>query len=144
MRWLLLVFAGLGLWAQAPQGHLRFMARGHREVHLDLVDGGHEAFLSIPPQKGEAEMLRLFVLTHTGPEQMVLPPETAARPLRSQAPPAWKVDHKRGVTRLRTAFGEFWRYTPGLVLPCRFRLNDVEWSLQEADLPPKMLVSRGD
>ncbi|HJW32556.1 MAG TPA: hypothetical protein VJ505_04240, partial [Holophagaceae bacterium] len=78
------------------------------------------------------------------PEAMVLPREAGARPLRAAAPAAWKVDHKRGASRLGTAFGEFWRYTPGLVMPTRFHIGAVEWALREADLPPKMLVSRGD
>ena len=130
--------------AAQVQGHLRFASPGRAEITLDLVDGGHEAFLTIPHQRGEGEQLRLFILSHTGPEAMVLTPDTAPSPLRTPAPAAWKVDHKRGAVRLRTVFGDFWRYTPGLVLPTRFSLGRVEWTLREADLPPKMLVSQGD
>ncbi len=137
----LLVSSLLG--AQAPQGHLSYRAKGHAGVSLDLVDGGHIAFLSILPQKGEAEALRIFVLSHTGPETLALP-DAGASLMKTPAPAAWKVSAKRGRARLRTPYGEFWRYTPGLVLPTRFRINEVEWTLREAELPPKMLVSQGD
>ncbi|HJU82991.1 MAG TPA: hypothetical protein VJ600_02160, partial [Holophagaceae bacterium] len=113
MRPFAALFLAGALAAQAPQGHLRFAAKGRADIRLDLVEGGHVAFLTIPPQQGEGESLRLFVLSHTGPEAMVLPREAGARPLRAAAPAAWKVDHKRGASRLGTAFGEFWRYTPG-------------------------------
>ncbi|HJW09566.1 MAG TPA: hypothetical protein VJ483_08035 [Holophagaceae bacterium] len=142
-RALAVLFACAALGAQS-QGRLRFASPGRAEIILDLVDGGHEAFLTIPHQRGDGEPLRLFVLSHTGPEAMVLTSDVASSPLRAPAPPAWKVDHKRGAARLRTAFGDFWRYTPGLVLPTRFTIGKVEWSLREAELPPKMLVSNGD
>ena len=132
-----------GALAAQSQGHLRFETAGHAPVMLDLVDGGHPAFLAIPRQRGvaDAEALRVFVLTHTGPEAQVLPPQVEAKPLRDQAPVAWKVDHKGSRAELGTAFGIFWRYTPGLVMPVRFRLGKDEWRLIEAQLPPKMLVS---
>jgi hypothetical protein len=143
MRTLGILLAACALTAQAPQGHLRFAALGHRDVVLDLVDGGHPAFLAIPLQKGDAETLRIFVLAHTGPETMVLP-DSGGSLMTAPAPPAWKVSAKRGKARLRTAYGEFWRYTPGLLLPTRFRLNGAEWALREAELPPKMLISNGE
>lgn len=125
------------------QGHLRFEAPGRAAIVLDLVDGGHPAFLTIPRQRGVAdgEAVRLFVLTHTGPEASVLPPSVEAKPLVAKAPLAWKVDHNGGRAQLITGYATFWRYTPGLVMPVRFKLGPVEWRLIAADLPPKMLVS---
>ena len=128
------------------RGHLRFEAPGRAPVVLDLVDGGHPAFLAIPHQRGVAdgEAVRLFVLTHTGPEASVLPPSVEVKPMPSKAPLAWKVDHNGGRAQLATSYATFWRYTPGLLLPVRFRVGAVEWRLIAADLPPKMLVSNGD
>jgi hypothetical protein len=140
-----LLLACVSLSAQV-QGHLRFEAPGRAPIVLDLVDGGHPAFLAISHQRGVAdgEAVRLFVLTHTGPEASVLPPSVEAKPMRVQAPLAWKVDHNGGRTQLATSYAIFWRYTPGLVMPVRFKLGTVEWRLIAADLPPKMLVSNGD
>ncbi len=128
------------------QGHLRFEAVGHAPIVLALVDGGHPAFLTIPHQRGvdDAEAVRLFVLTHTGPEGQVLPASVEPKPLKAAAPPAWKVDHNGSRAQVGTSYATFWRYTPGLVLPVRFKLGQNEWRLKEADLPPKMLVSFGD
>lgn len=142
MRPAALFFACAALAAQV-QGHLRFEAPGRAPVVLELVDGGHPAFLAIPHQRGgaDAEALRVFVLTHAGLEGQVLPPQVEAKALREKAPAAWKVDHNGSRTELGTAYATFWRYTPGLVLPVRFRLGKDEWRLIEADLPPKMLVS---
>lgn len=132
--------------AAQVQGHLRFEAMGHAPVILDLVDGGHPAFLSIARQRGvgDAADLRLFVLTHTGPEKQVLPPQVEAKPLKARSSPAWKVDHNGARVLLGTSYATFWRYTPGLVMPVRFKLGRDEWRLIAADLPPKMLVSDGD
>lgn len=140
-----LLFACAALSAQV-QGHLRFEAAGHAPVILELVDGGHPAFLAIARQRGvdDAAALRLFVLTHTGPEGQVLPAEVKAKPLKAPASAAWKVDHNGARTLLATSYATFWRYTPGLVMPVRFRLGRDEWRLIAADLPPKMLVSDGD
>jgi hypothetical protein len=126
------------------QGHLRFETPGRAPILLDLVDGGHPAFLTIPHQRGVAdgEAVRLFVLTHAGPEASVLPPSVEAKPVPAKAPLAWKVDHNGGRAQLATSYATFWRYTPGLVLPVRFKLGAVEWRLIAADLPPKMLVSK--
>ena len=137
-----LLFTCASLAAQV-QGHLRFEATGRAPVVLDLVDGGHPAFLTIPHQRGVAdgEALRLFVLTHTGPEASVLPPSVEAKPSKASASAAWKVDHNGGRAQLITSYATFWRYTPGLVMPVRFKLGAVEWRLIAADLPPKMLVS---
>jgi hypothetical protein len=125
------------------QGHLRFEAAGRAPVILSLVDGGHVALLTIPHQRGVAdgEAVRMFVLTHTGPEKAVLPPQVEAKPVKAPSPAAWTVDHNGGRALLATGYATFWRYTPGLVLPVRFKLGVVEWRLMEADLPPKMLVS---
>jgi len=138
----LLFLACAALSAQV-QGHLHFEAPGRAPIVLDLVDGGHPAFLAIPHQRGVAdgEAVRLFVLTHTGPEGSVLPPSVEAKPLPAKAPAAWKVDHNGGRAQLITSYATFWRYTPGLVMPVRFKLGPVEWRLIGADLPPKMLVS---
>lgn len=137
-----LCFACATLSAQV-QGHLRFEAQGHAPIVLDLVDGGHPAFLTIPHQRGVAdgEAVRLFVLTHTGPEAAVLPSSVEAKPIAAKLPAAWKVDHNGGRAQLATSYATFWRYTPGLVMPVRFKLGAVEWRLIEAALPPKMLVS---
>ena len=137
---LLLTCASL---AAQVQGHLRFEAQGRAPIVLNLVDGGHPALLAIPHLRGDAsgEEVRLFVLTHTGPEASVLPPQVKAKPLRAKAPAAWKVDHNGGRIQLATSYATFWRYTPGLVMPIVFRIGPVEWRLMEADLPPKMLIS---
>lgn len=42
---------------------------------------------------------------------------------------------------ISTSYAQFWRYTPGLVLPVAFKLGKDTWRLIEADLPPKLLVS---
>lgn len=137
-----LLFACASLAAQV-QGHLRFEAKGRAPIVLDLVDGGHPAFIAIPHQRGvaDSEAVRLFVLTHTGPEGEILPPGPGVKAMTAKAPPAWKVDHNGGRAQLLTSYAVFWRYTPGLVLPVRFKLGTVEWRLMEAYLPPKMLVS---
>ena len=137
-----LLFACASVSAQV-QGHLRFETPGQAPVVLDLVDGGHPAFLTISHQRGVAdgEAVRRFVLTHTGPEHSVLSSSVKASPMSAKAPPAWKVDHNGGRTQLMTSYATFWRYTPGLVMPVRFKLGQVEWRLIAADLPPKMLVS---
>lgn len=142
MRILAALLACASLAAQV-QGHLRFESTGRAPVVLDLVDGGHPAFLAIPHQRGVAdgEAVRAFVLTHAGPEASVLTPQAEAKPLAAPAPPAWKVDHNGGRAQVGTADATFWRYTPGLVLPVRFKLGTTEWRLIEAALPPKMLVS---
>lgn len=144
-RLAVLLLACAALSAQV-QGHLRFEAPGRAAIVLDLVDGGHPAFLTIPRQRGVAdgEAVRLFVLTHTGPEAQILPPSVEAKPAQAKAPLAWKVDHNGGRAQLVTSYATFWRYTPGLVMPVRFKLGAVEWRLIAADLPPKMLVSNGD
>lgn len=128
------------------QGHLRFEAPGRAPIILDLVDGGHPALLTIPHQRGVAdgEAVRLFVLTHAGPEAQVLPPSVEPKPLKARAPLAWKVDHNGTRAQIGTSYATFWRYTPGLVMPVRFKLGRDEWRLIAADLPPKMLVSFGD
>ena len=139
------MFLACALAAQS-QGHLRFEAPGHAPIVLDLVDGGHPAFLAIPHQRGveDGEAVRLFVLTHSGPEASVLPPQVDAKPLPAKAPAAWKVDHNSTRAELGTSYAVFWRYTPGLVLPVKFKLGKDEWRLIEAELPPKMLVSDGE
>jgi hypothetical protein len=138
-----LLFACASLSAQV-QGHLRFEAADRAPVVLELVDGGHPAFLTIPHQRGVAdgEAVRLFVLTHAGPETDVLPPSVEPKPLAAEAPAAWKVDHNGARAQIVTRYATFWRYTPGLVMPVRFRLGTVEWRLIAADLPPKMLISK--
>lgn len=138
-------FACTALVAQV-QGHLRFEAPGHAPIILDLVDGGHPALLTIPHQRGVAdgEAVRLFVLTHTGPESQFLPLSVKPHPLKARAPLAWKVDHNGTRAQVTTSYATFWRYTPGLVMPVRFKLGTDEWRLIAADLPPKMLVSFGD
>jgi hypothetical protein len=138
-----LLFACASLSAQV-QGHLRFEAAGRAPIVLDLVDGGHPAFLTIPRQRGveDGEAVRMFVLTHTGPEASVLPPSVETKPLTTKAPAAWRVDHNGGRAQIVTGYATFWRYTPGLVMPVRFKLGTVEWRLIAADLPPKMLISK--
>ena len=145
MRTFAAVLLASALAAQS-QGHLRFEAAGRAPIVLDLVDGGHPAFLAIPQQRGveDGEAVRLFVLTHTGPETQILPPQVDAKPLPAKAPAAWKVDHNSTRVELGTVYATFWRYTPGLVLPVKFRIGAAEWRLIEAALPPKMLVSDGE
>jgi hypothetical protein len=143
VRILAALFLACASLAAQVQGHLRFESPGRAAIVLDLVDGGHPAFLAIPHQRGVAdgEAVRLFVLTHTGPEASVLPAQVEAKPMRAKAPPAWKVDHNGSRAQLETGYAIFWRYTPGLVMPVRFKIGTAEWRLMEAYLPPKMLVS---
>ncbi|HJV23520.1 MAG TPA: hypothetical protein VJ570_12530 [Holophagaceae bacterium] len=135
-----ILFIALPTWAQALQGRLIYRTRAGRAVTFQVVDGGHPAFISLQREQGDAEILRQFVLVHSGPEKMIDP---GALPQKEQAPMAWKVTHKGDRTLLKGREATFWRYTPGLVLPVRFRIQKEEWALMAADLPPKMMVERG-
>ncbi len=126
----------LSLTAQAPRGTLRY-GSGTRRVELQVLDGNHPALIALRPEKGEAAILREFVLTHTGPEKMIVP---QANPLKTVAPAAWKVTKHRGTRLLQSGDTLYWCYTPGLVLPVTFRIGQVTWKLQSAELPPLMFV----
>ncbi len=128
------------LGAQAPEGSLRFAAGG-RTVSFSVVGGGHRAFVTLRPGTGAEARVRLFVLSHTGPERLIVP---ASELLKEKAPAAWKVSHRGDRRLVRTPEATYWSYTPGLVLPVRFRLDGQEWRLVSAELPPTMFVSTGD
>ncbi len=134
------VLLGAVLGAQAPEGSLRFAAGG-RTVTFSVVGGGHQAFVTLGPAAGLEARARLFLLAHSGPERMIVP---ASELLKEKAPAAWKVSHRGDRGLVRTPEATYWRYTPGLVLPVRFRLDGQEWRLESAQLPPKMFVSAGD
>lgn len=138
---ILLGLAALSLQAQAPSlGRLMYRTAAGRAVTLQIVDGGHPAFIALKKEQGDAEALRQFVLVHSGPEKGVDPRMTV---LGELAPTTWKVDAKGDRTLLKGAEATFWRYTPGLVLPVRFRLLNQDWSLHAAELPHRMLVEPG-
>jgi hypothetical protein len=128
------------LIAQASLGRLIYRTPSGRAVTLQIVDGGHPAFISLKKEQGDAEVLREFVLAHSGPEKVV---DGALKPLAEQAPLTWKVDAKGDRTLLKGQEATFWRYTPGLVLPARFKLLKQEWALIAAELPHRMLVEAG-
>jgi hypothetical protein len=129
--------SSVSLLAQVTQGQLIYASSSGRTVSLPLVDGGHPAFLTIQAQQGDAEKLRLFVLSHAGPERMVAP---EASVLKAKSPKTWRVTHKGDRTLKANAEATFWCYTPGLALPSSFKMLNIQWTLQRADLPPKMLV----
>ena len=132
--------AALSCQAQAIQGRLIYRTRAGRAVTLQVVDGGHPAFISLQREQGDAETLRQFVLVHSGPEKLI---DAGALPQKEQAPAAWKVTHKDTRVLLKGREATYWRYTPGLVLPVRFKALNEEWALMAAELPPKMMVERG-
>ena len=135
---LILGLAALSLQAQvASVGKLMYRTAAGRAVTLQVVDGGHPAFVTLQREQGDAEVLRQFVLAHSGPERVV---EPGMRPLPEKAPLTWKVDAKGDRTLLKGTDATYWRYTPGLVLPMRFKLLKQEWTLMAADLPHRMFV----
>jgi hypothetical protein len=126
--------------AQAPQGRLIYRTPAGRAVTFQIVDGGHPAFITLQREQGDAETLRQFVLVHSGPEKMI---DAGALPQQEVAPRAWKVTHQESRILLKGREATYWRYTPGLVLPVRFKVLKAEWTLMTAELPPKMMVERG-
>lgn len=119
-------------------GRLVYVTGPGRVVRLEVLDGDHKAFITLPVLQGQAGSLRDFVLTHTGPEKLIVP---QGRPVSGRIPSAWKVTYKRDHRLLQTPEAIFWCYTPGLVLPVQFTLGKDLWKLQSADLPPRMFVS---
>ena len=119
-------------------GRLVYVTGPGRIVRLDVLDGAHKAFITLPALQGQAGVLRDYVMTHTGPVQAVVP---QAVPLTERAPLAWKVQSKGDRNLLKTPEATYWSYTPGLVLPVQFQLGKDLWRLQSADLPPRMFVS---
>jgi len=136
LRPLLLGLAALSLQAQTL-GRLMYRTAAGRAVTLQVVDGGHPAFVTLQREQGDAEALRQFVLSHSGPEKAVDP---GLVPQREKAPLTWRVDAKGDRTFLQGREATYWRYTPGLVLPMRFKLLKQEWTLMTADLPHRMFV----
>lgn len=136
------VLAGLFALSAACQaqvvGRLVYVTGPGRTVTMDVLDGNHKAFITLPVLQGSAGVLRDFVLTHTGPEKLVAPQAT---PVPGSIPSTWKVTSKRGHRLLRTSEALYWSYTPGLVIPVQFTLGKDLWKLQYADLPPRMFVS---
>ncbi|MBK8724564.1 MAG: hypothetical protein IPL96_00575 [Holophagaceae bacterium] len=140
-RALCTALACLALAAQGTEGRLTYEASGRR-VDFTVVGAGHRALVTLAPGPGPGDgkeaRARLFVLTHTGPERLVVP---GAEVLKEKAPAAWTVSHRADRRLLRTPEATFWCYTPGLVLPVRFRIDGEPWRLVSAELPPKMFVS---
>lgn len=64
--WLLLLLPGL-LQAQATLGRLSYSTPTGRAVALQIVDAG-PGRLTLAPESGDAEPLRVFVLAHAGAE----------------------------------------------------------------------------
>lgn len=141
MRPFLLALLGcMAAFGQAPQGRLVYRTAAGRALTFQVIDGGHPAFVTLAREQGDAEVVRQFVLVHSGPEKLVAP---GALPQQALADRAWKVTHKGDRTLLKGAEATFWRYTPGLVLPVAFKALKVEWRLMAAELPPKMFVETG-
>lgn len=143
LSWLFILsilFNTLPGWAQSLQGRLVYRTRAGRAVTFQVVDGGHPAFISLQREQGDAETLRQFVLVHSGPEKLI---DAGALPQKETAPSTWKVTHKDTRVLLKGREATYWRYTPGLVLPVRFKALNVEWVLLAAELPPRMMVERG-
>lgn len=134
--------AGLWVLAIACQaqavGRLVYATGPGRLVRLDVLDGDHKAFITLPVLQGQAGQLRDFVLSHTGPERLIVP---QGRTIPGKIPPTWKVTYKQDRRLLQTPEAIFWCYTPGLVIPVEFTLGRDLWKLQSADLPPRMFVS---
>ena len=124
------------LTAQAARGMLSYHS-GSRRVELQVIDGNHPAFIALRPEQGELAVLREFFLTHTGPEKMIA---VNANALKQTAPAAWKVSKHRSTKMIQAADITYWCYTPGLLLPSRFRLGSLTWKLESAELPPLMFV----
>jgi hypothetical protein len=140
LPWVLLLSLVVSTVQAQGLGRLMYRTSAGRAVTLQIVDGGHPAFIGLKKEQGDAEVLRQFVLAHSGPEKGV-DPRLAA--LRELAPPHWKVDAKGDRTLLKGAEATFWRYTPGLVLPVRFKLLKQDWALMAAELPHRMFVESG-
>lgn len=136
-RALFTALACLSLAAQGTEGRLTFEAGGRR-VDFTVLGAGHRALVTLARGNEREARARLFVLTHTGPERLVVP---GAEVLKEKAPAAWTVSHRADRRLLRTPEATFWCYTPGLVLPVRFRIDGEPWRLVSAELPPKMFVS---
>lgn len=126
----------LTLPAQSSRGALHFVS-GAKRVDLQVVAGNHPAFISLRHEKDEAEAVRMFLLTHSGPEKLIVPNSLN---LKEQAPRHWKVSKHRGARMIQGDEAIYWCYTPGLVLPSRFNLGQTAWKLDRADLPPLMFV----
>lgn len=124
------------LTAQAPRGMLNYHS-GPRRARLQVIAGNHPALIALRPEQGELSELRQFILTHSGPEKMIA---ANANTLKTLAPATWKVSKHPGTKMIQTDDATYWCYTPGLVLPVAFRIGQVTWKLQSADLPPLMFV----
>ena len=129
-----------GTYGQAPEGRLIY-AVARRTVAFSVVGAGHRALVTLPPVKDADAPGRLFILTHTGPERLIVPD---AQALKEKAPQTWKVSHSGDRRLLRNAESTYWCYTPGLVLPVRFRIGGEDWALVSAELAPKMFVATRD
>ncbi len=130
------VFSLQSLQAQQPRGKLRFTA-GAKHIDLEVLDANHPAFITLRAEKNEAAVFREFILAHSGPEKMIAPDSTN---LKEQATKRWKVSKHRGTRLIQSNEAVYWCYTPGLVLPVRFRVGNDQWQLQSAELPPLMFV----
>lgn len=137
MKALLLAVAALSLRAQAVVGRLHYVTGPGRAVTLQVLDGGHRAFVTLRPEQGQAGVVRAFVLSHTGPERLVAP---MGRALAERAPEAWKVSAQADRHLLQGDGVVYWSYTPGLVLPVRFTAAGAAWRLLSAEVPPRMFV----
>ena len=125
--------------AQAQMvGRLVYVTGPGRTVRLEVLEGNHLAFVTLPELQGQAGLLRDFVMAHTGPEKVVAP---TGMPIPGKIPASWKVQAKGDHRLLKTPEVLYWSYTPGLLLPVRFTLGKDLWELQTADLPPRMFVS---
>lgn len=129
ISWLLLLLPSL-LQAQATLGRLYYSTATGRAVTLRIVDAS-PGRMTLAPETGDAEQLRLFVLAHAGPEAKAA---MGARALSTPVPAAWKGG--QGATDLiRNAEATFWRHAPGQVIPAHFRIRGLTWRLLAAELP---------
>jgi hypothetical protein len=118
------------LQPRATLGRLYYSTATGRAVALRIVDAG-PGRITLAPETGDAEPLRVFVLSHAGAEAKAA---LGARALSAPVPAAWKGG--QGATDLiRNAEGTFWRHAPGQVVPAHFRIRGLTWQLLAAELP---------
>jgi hypothetical protein len=135
---LLLALSLVAAQARAQSlGLLIYRTPAGRAISLKAVEAGHPSLMTLRPETGDAETMRLFVLAHAGQEGLAA---KGAHAIAERAQPGWRVQVNRSETLLRNPEAVYWRYTAGWVVPVRFRLLGQQWELLSAELPPRMFV----
>lgn len=127
---LFLLLPGL-LQAQIVLGRLYYTTRAGRAVSLRVVEAG-PGRMTLAPERGDAELLRAYVLAQSGALGR-LPP--GARMVADPVPSAWR-GGSQGACLLQTSDALFWRYAPDQALAVQFKQGGQVWHLLSADLPP--------